>query len=118
MDSTGKYKRRTIPQSQCLVFVNFCNQLGSKTRVLEVLRLVWDRALRALPYSWREGTQEALGEITQSEGHLRHERRDCSLFLEHICERANCLPRERRTDRHHFLPMPFSIGAETISEGD
>ena len=33
-------------------FVSFCNQPGSKTGVLEVCKLDWDRDLRALPYTW------------------------------------------------------------------
>jgi len=38
-----------------------CNK-GSKTGVLEVPRLGWDRDLRVLPYYWREGRQATLAQ--------------------------------------------------------
>ena len=44
-------------------FMSFCNQQGSRTGVLKVGRLGWARALRSLPYSYREGRKTALGQI-------------------------------------------------------
>ena len=44
-------------ENERLNFVSCCNQQGLKTRVLKASQLGWDRALKVLPYSWREGRQ-------------------------------------------------------------
>ena len=63
MEHTGICIRGTLPQScwlgkqEGLIFMIFCNQRGSKTGALEVHGLGWDRVLKVLPYSRREGMQ-------------------------------------------------------------
>lgn len=53
--------RRTFPQSHWLgkleelLFMSSCNYQGLNTGVLKVSWLSWDRALRVLSCSWREG---------------------------------------------------------------
>lgn len=54
-----------------LIFMIFCNKQTSKTRVLKADGLGCDEVLKALPYSWREGRQATLGQIAQSEHHLK-----------------------------------------------
>lgn len=85
------HKQDTFPKSMAgkmkgVDFHEFCSQPGLKTGVLEVYRINWDRALRVLAYSWREGRHPIQGQTAQCEDLLRHTG-DCSLLLERICER-------------------------------
>lgn len=61
--------------------MTFCMQLLSKTRVLNVNALGWGRALKVLPYFWKEGRQRTQGQTAWSVDCLRHMRRDCSFFF-------------------------------------
>ena len=45
------------------VFVSFYNQKCSNTGVLKVFGFGWDRAVRVLPYSWREGRKTTPGQV-------------------------------------------------------
>ncbi|MBA7584837.1 hypothetical protein ES708_26800 [subsurface metagenome] len=119
MECMGIHTRRTLPQNhqlgkwEGLIFLSSCNQRGLTTRGLKVCRLGWDRALRVLPCSWLEGRQVILGQKVQSEDHLTHMGRDCSLFLECICKRwlsQSCPSVDRSTSRHHFPLLALSTG--------
>lgn len=52
--------------------------------------------------------------MAQSEDHLTCTERDCSFFLELICERWHCLS---GASGCHFTPPPLSIDAKTPAEG-
>lgn len=92
--------------------MSFCNQEGSKIDILEVNRLGWNRELRALPYSWRKGTQATLGQRAQFEDRLKH-MKETLLFLECIYEKWHYLSRDKRVIRWHFPPVSLSIGTDT-----
>lgn len=65
------------------------------------LRLGWDRDLRVLPYSWREGRQGNPEACCMIKG-LPKVHRKRLFFLEHISEKWDCLFRVKRTSQHHF----------------
>lgn len=71
--------------------VDFCEVLkpaALKVWNFSVCWFGWDRALRLLPYLWREVRQTNLGQIVRSEDHVRLKKVTLfAFFLECICER-------------------------------